>query len=97
MQTKMNKILIITTKGCEGCYIAKENITAALTQTSKTIEVEDKDWHDIKRDFLHEHKIKDYPTVIYLVNGRIVHKSIGTYPIPVYLRWIDIYFKNNKK
>lgn len=89
----MNKILIITTEGCEACSIAKCNINAAIVQSSIDIDVEDKDWHDINRKFIITNKIKDFPTVIYFVDDKIVNKTVGTYPSAVYLRWIDIYFK----
>ena len=89
----MYKILIITTYGCEACEIAKHNVEVAALQTGKTIEVESKDWKDCKREFILNNKIKDYPVVIYFINDNIVHKATGTYPSPVYLRWIDMYFK----
>lgn len=89
----MNKILILTTEGCEGCYIAKQNVELALLRTSKDIKVEIKDWHKIKKDFITLHEIKDFPTVLYLVNNKVVNKAIGSYPIAVYVRWIDMYFK----
>lgn len=92
MNVKKNKILLITTKGCEGCAIAKENIKLAITQSSKNIELEVVDKDEVKKDFVIANKIKDFPTTFYLINERVVHKSIGSYPAPVYLRWIDIYF-----
>lgn len=89
----MNKILILTTEGCEACTIAKNNVDVALLQTSIEIEREVKDWHEEKREFIVKNKIKDFPTVLYFINGRIVNKAVGSYPSAVYLRWIDIYFK----
>ena len=89
----MNKILILTTEGCEACDIAKRNIEIALTQTSVEIKVEVKDWHEMTRDFIVSHKIKDFPAVLYMINGKVVNKAIGSYPSAVYLRWIDLYFK----
>lgn len=90
----MNKILILTTEGCEACDIAKRNINIAIIQTNKKIEIEVKDYHEEKREFIVKNKIKDFPTVLYFVDGRIVNKAIGSYPSAVYLRWIDMYFKN---
>lgn len=89
----MNKILILTTEGCEACGIAKNNINIAILQTSAEIEVETKDWHDVDKDFIKKQRINDFPTVIYFVNNKIVNKAVGTYPSAVYLRWIDIHFK----
>jgi hypothetical protein len=90
----MYKIVILTTEGCEACEIAQRNIDIAVSQVSKEIQVKVKDWHEEKRDFIVKHKIKDFPTVIYFVGDCIVNKTVGTYPSAVYLRWIDMYFKN---
>lgn len=90
----MNKILILTTEGCEACDIAKDNVSKAILNTDKTIKVDVKDWHEMTRDFIISNKIKDFPAVLYIVNGAVVHKAIGTYPFIVYLRWIKLHFKN---
>lgn len=90
----MNKILILTTEGCEACDIAKRNIEMAIFQSNKEIEQEVEDWHEEKKDFILRNKIKDFPTVIYFVDNKLVHKAMGSYPTAVYLRWIDMYFKN---
>ena len=90
----MNKILIVTTSGCEACNIAIDNVNNALLQSSEIIEKEIKDWHDCTRNFIVENKIRDYPAVVYLNDKKVIKIAIGTYPTAVYLRWIDIYFKN---
>lgn len=89
----MNKILILATEGCDACIIAKHNVELALAQTSVDITLEFKDFHDVSKDFIIKNRIKDFPTVLYFVNDRVVNKSVGTYPSAVYLRWIDLYFK----
>lgn len=89
----MNKILILTTEGCEACDIAKRNVDIAVLQANVEIETESKDWHEEKREFIVKNKIKDFPAVLYFVNDRLVNKAIGSYPSAVYLRWIDMYFK----
>lgn len=88
----MNNILIITTEGCEACDIAVDNVTKALLNAKKKINLEVNDFHNINKQYIVQNKIKDYPTVIYTINGNIVCKSVGSYPAAVYLRWIDIYF-----
>lgn len=90
----MNKILILTTEGCEGCYIAKQNVELAILRTSKDITVESKDWHNCPKNIIVKHKIKDFPAVLYYVDDKVVNKAIGSYPVAVYVRWIDMYFKN---
>lgn len=89
----MNKILILTTEGCDACAIAKRNVDIALNQTSVEIEVEVKDWHEMTRNFILKNKVKDFPAVLYFVDDKLVNKAIGSYPSAVYLRWIDLYFK----
>ncbi len=89
----MNKILILTTEGCEGCSIVKTIINELISACKVDIKLEIKDWHEMTRDFIVSHKIKDFPAVLYIINGKVVNKAIGTYPSAVYLRWIDIYFK----
>lgn len=90
----MNRIFIVTTKGCEGCDIAKENIETAIAQFSGTVFVQSKDWHDLDKKFIKKEQLRDFPTVIYYVDDVIVKKAVGTYPSPVYLRWMDMFFKN---
>ncbi len=89
----MNKILILTTEGCEACDIAKRNVDIAISQANVEIEIEVKNWHEEKIEFISRNKIKDFPAVLYFVNNRLVNKAIGSYPSAVYLRWIDIHFK----
>ena len=90
----MNKILILTTEGCEACNIAQRNVDIAMSQATTEIQIEIKDWHEEKRDFIIKNKVKDFPTVFYFINGKLIHKAVGSYPSAVYLRWIDMYFKN---
>ena len=89
----MNKILILTTAGCEACNIAKRNVDFAMIQTKTEIQIEIKDWHEEKKEFIKAHKVKDFPTVLYFIDDKVVNKAVGSYPSAVYLRWIDIYFK----
>ena len=87
----MNKILIITTEGCEACKIAEVNINKAVFQSSKEIQVDVKNHKDINKNDLRSYKATDYPTVVYIVGGLIRLVKSGTYPAAVYLRWIDMY------
>lgn len=90
----MNKILILTTEGCEACDIAQRNVDIAMSQATTEIQIEIKDWHEEKRDFIIKNKVKDFPTVFYFIDDKLIHKAVGSYPSAVYLRWIDMYFKN---
>lgn len=90
----MYKIVLVTTKGCEACTIAEDNITAAVAQSSVDVDIIVKDFHEFSKKEEKMYKLKDYPTALYFVDGKVVYTAVGTYPIPVYLRWIDVYFKN---
>lgn len=90
----MYKIVIVTTEGCEACNIAEDNITAAVTQSSVDVDIVLKDFHKFSSKEQKEYKFRDYPTVLYFIDNNIVYTSVGTYPVPVYIRWIDMYFKN---
>lgn len=89
----MNKIVLITTKGCEGCNIMHKNIKQALENTSKKIEYITKDILDLTKAEKNKLKSYDFPTVLFVRNSRIVRKEIGTRPYIVVLRWIDVDFK----
>ena len=89
----MYKIVIVTTEGCEACNIAEDNITAAVAQSSVDVNIVLKDFHEFSRQEQKEYKLRDYPTVLYFIDDKMVYTSVGTYPVPVYIRWIDMYFK----
>ena len=90
----MYKIVIVTTEGCEACNIAQRNVDVAIVQARQDIEIEVKDWHNIEKDLIVKNKVKDFPTVLYFIDDKVIHKAVGSYPSAVYLRWIDMYFKN---
>lgn len=90
----MNKILVLTTEGCEACAITETNVKNAIKQSDKKITVCVSNWKEVSRDFIRNNNIKDFPAVIYLIGKTVVNKTYGTYPVPVYIRWIDMYFKN---
>ena len=90
----MNKILILTTEGCEACEIAKRNVDIAMSQATTEIMIQVDDWHKVSKDLIVKNKVKDFPTVLYIIDDKVIHKAVGSYPSAVYLRWIDMYFKN---
>ena len=90
----MNKILILTTEGCEACDIAQRNVDIAMSQATTEIMIQVDDWHKVSKDLIVKNKVKDFPTVLYIIDDKVIHKAVGSYPSAVYLRWIDMYFKN---
>ena len=57
----MNKIVLITTEGCEGCSIMRYSINSALLYSSKEIEFEVKDVSEINGAERHKLKLTDFP------------------------------------
>ena len=89
----MNKIVLITTKGCEGCNIMHKSIKQALNCTSKKIEYVVKDVTELNKEEKSKLKTYDFPTTLFYKNNRITRREVGTRPYIIVVRWIDIDFK----
>ena len=89
----MNKIVLITTKYCEGCNIMHKSIKQALTCTSKKIEYVVKDISELTKEEKSKVKLCDFPTTLFYKDARLVRKEVGTRPYIVVVRWIDVDFK----
>lgn len=87
----MFKILVIVTSNCEACNIAKSHVLSAA-EPYKNISVSIKNRKEVDNVFLRENRIKDFPTVLYIIDNKVVSKSCGTYPTVVYTHWIKMYF-----
>ena len=74
-----NVIRLITTEGCEGCAIAERLIEKAVSVAEVDIFFEVIDCLDpYYYDFIRQNNITDYPTTLYIVNDKVVDKTIGT-------------------
>ena len=89
----MNKIVLVTTKGCEGCNIMHKSIKQALDCTSKKIEYVVKDVTELTKEEKSKLKTYDFPTTLFYKNDRITRQEVGTRPYIVVVRWIDVDFK----
>ena len=89
----MNKIVLITTKGCEVCNIMHKSIKQALDCTSKKIEYVVKDVTELTKEEKSKLKTYDFPTTLFYKNDRITRREVGTRPYIVVVRWIDVDFK----
>ena len=87
-----NKIVLVTTKGCEGCVIAKYVIKDAISEHSKTIDFEQQTLEEFGKQRLTKLKIRDFPAILFYKNDVLVHKHTGTAPLIFFLRWFDVYF-----
>ena len=74
-----NIIRLITTEGCEGCAIAERLIEKAISVAEVEIHLEVIDCLDpYYYDFIKQNNITDYPTTLYIVNDKVIDKTIGT-------------------
>lgn len=89
---KAFKILILTTERCEGCNIAVENAKTAISMSSKNIELEVKTRTEVGIRYLKYHDIRDFPTIMFFINGREKYRTVGVKHPLMILRWIDIHF-----
>lgn len=89
----MNKIVLITTRGCEGCSVMRYSINSAILYSSKEIEFEAKDVSTLNIVERNNLKLRDFPTTLFYKDGNLVRKEVGTRPYIVVLRWIDIDFE----
>ena len=89
----MNKIVLVTTKGCEGCNIMHKSIKQALDCTSKKIEYVVKDVTELTKEEKSKLTTYDFPTTLFYKNDRITRREVGTRPYIVVVRWIDVDFK----
>lgn len=89
----MNKIILITTEGCEGCAIAKRNIEEAIKQSKKSIDFEIRDCKEVTKKYLRTFGIIDFPAILFFKDEEFKLKKVGSVPSIIVLRWIDINFK----
>lgn len=89
----MNRVVLVTTQGCEACEIMKNSINQAIALTKKTIDFEVIDFRQLAKDFIRANNIKDFPTTVMYKGNIKTRKEIGTRPYIVVLRWFDIDFK----
>lgn len=73
-----NLILLITTKGCEGCSIMNNVILKSLDQLTTNIKYVTTDVTECDKKLLMEHKVTDFPTTLFFRNGIFVDKFVGT-------------------
>ena len=92
IKTSNNKVVLITTKGCEGCVIARNIIKDAIEEHSKVVAFKQKTFEELGKKRLAELRIRDFPAILFYKDEVLVHKHIGTAPLAFFLRWFDIYF-----
>lgn len=91
--TIKNRILIITTVGCEGCVIARRNMVDAIKLSTKEITLDVLDKDDVPKSFLEKQRIRDFPAIVFMNYETVKFKTVGSNPTIVYQRYIDLYCK----
>ena len=78
----MNKIILFTTQGCEGCVIAERLLKRVVE--NKNIKLEVNDVYDYinaseqNKHFISRYFINDYPTTVFMRDNEVLTKCIGT-------------------
>lgn len=76
----MNRVLLITTEGCEGCDIMKRIVSGAYIEAK----IEDTsfgcyDFQDNEiENIVNENNIEDFPTTILIKDNKVVNKILGS-------------------
>lgn len=92
------KIILITTKGCVGCRIQRENIEKAIVNSKINIGFEVIDFDTLTKKEVIEYRnkrvfLKDFPTTVFINNDVITFHTVGSLPKIVNVRYIDLYLK----
>ena len=92
------KIILITTKGCVGCRIQRENIEKAIINSKINIGFEVIDFDTLTKKEVIEYRnkrvfLKDFPTTVFINNDVITFHTVGSLPKIVNVRYIDLYLK----
>ena len=85
-----SKILLITTRGCEGCAIIRRLIEEAISISKKDVELTVKDASDIDKKWLKHNRVTDFPTTFLVKDDVIKYKFVGTVPAIVISQWIKV-------
>lgn len=74
----MNKIILITIEGCEGCKIMNNVINKALSFLAIPIKFDKLDYTSLSKDFIDTYDITDFPTTLFIKDDVLKAKIVGT-------------------
>lgn len=77
-QKTKNKLLLITTEGCEGCSILNKLVLDSLELLETNIEYTVKDVSEVPKKLIRAELITDFPTLLFYKDDEIIHKIVGT-------------------
>lgn len=76
----MNRVVLITTEGCEGCNIMKRIVsTAYLDAKVENVSFGQYDFREREvEDIVRDNNISDFPTTLFIKENKVIDKIIGT-------------------
>lgn len=85
---KNHRLLLITTKGCEGCRIAKNILDNVCKLYSDKFDYVIMDREKYLKLPVRE-SIEDFPTILFYIDNKIFRKVIGTRTKQTFKEYID--------
>ena len=92
----LNEIIVLVTKGCESCEIAKNLVKKAVDKSDVDINLEIYDCTDSDSHFMSLAKLyltDDFPTTIFVKRGIVISKIVGTTTVDEITKEINKCFK----
>ena len=86
-------IELLTIQGCKACEVLRNIITNALNISTKDINFVIKDMSKVDLKELKALQITDFPTTRFIKDNKEVYRMIGTNPVAVIVRYIDVNFR----
>lgn len=76
----MNRVVLITTEGCEGCNIMKRIVSNAyLDAKVENVSFGEYDFREREvEDIVKDNNISDFPTTLFIKENKVIDKIIGT-------------------
>lgn len=88
----MNKIILVTIEGCEGCKIMNNIINKALTFLAIPIKFDKLDYTSLSKDFIDTYDITDFPTTLFIKDDVLKAKIVGTANVKTVLNNTEFLF-----
>lgn len=94
----MNRLVLITTEGCEGCEIMKRIVSSAYLEAK--IENTSFGCYDFKEqeveNLVTDNNINDFPTTLFIKNNQVIDKILGSQSKEEVINKIKDCFKDNQ-
>lgn len=88
----MNKIILVTIEGCEGCKIMNNIINKALEFLAIPIKFDKLDYTSLSKEFIDTYDITDFPTTLFIKDDVLKAKTVGTTNVKTVLNNTEFLF-----